>query len=174
MGRARRGARVGPGGDCPALGQGRGPTVGPLPNGAGLRLGKRRRVRTALRRRCDLRPVRPLRLRRAHGNRRAVRRRPGVHGARLHGRFRAKPAQARHQGFCLGGDRTAGTGALIGRWKPTKRWRWPATVVLISLVALVVETVLYRNSPNSATTAALSLAIKATCVVCALSGVIGL
>ena len=58
--------------------------------------------------------------------------------------------------------------------KPTKRWRWPATVVLISLVALVVETVLYRNSPNSATTAALSLAIKATCVVCALSGVIGL
>jgi hypothetical protein len=58
--------------------------------------------------------------------------------------------------------------------KPTKRWRWPATVVLISFVALVVETVLYRNSPNSATTTALSLAIKATCAVCALSGVIGL
>ncbi|HEV2028383.1 MAG TPA: hypothetical protein VGS16_07610 [Candidatus Dormibacteraeota bacterium] len=58
--------------------------------------------------------------------------------------------------------------------KPTRRWRWPATVVLISFAALVIETVLHRNSPNSATTTALSLAIKATCVLCALSGLIGL
>ena len=65
LGRAGRRAGAGPRRDRAAIRQGRDTATGPLPHGAGFRLGQRRRLRAPLRRRRHVRPVRPLRLRRA-------------------------------------------------------------------------------------------------------------
>ena len=58
--------------------------------------------------------------------------------------------------------------------KPARRWRWPATVVLVCFGALVLEIVVYRITPISTIAPAIRLAEKATCAVCALTGLFGL
>jgi len=61
---------------------------------------------------------------------------------------------------------------LRGPLKPTRRWRWPATVVLICFVALVIEDVLVRASPHE-TAMTVNRAGIATSAICAVSGLIG-
>jgi hypothetical protein len=56
--------------------------------------------------------------------------------------------------------------------KPPKRWRWPATAVLISFVALVVEDVLIRVLPL-ATAITINRVAIATSAICIVAGLIG-
>ena len=56
--------------------------------------------------------------------------------------------------------------------KATTRWRWPATVVLVCLVALVIEDVLIRVLPT-ATAINVNRAAIATSAICIVCGIVG-
>ena len=56
--------------------------------------------------------------------------------------------------------------------KPTNRWRWPASLVLVLFVALVVEDVLIRVLPLGAAISVNRVAI-ATSAICIVTGLVG-
>lgn len=56
--------------------------------------------------------------------------------------------------------------------RPTKRWRWPATAVLISFAALVLEDVLIRVLPL-ATAITINRVAIGTSAICIVAGLIG-
>jgi hypothetical protein len=58
--------------------------------------------------------------------------------------------------------------------KPTRRWLWPVTVVLICFAALVIGAVVHRALPNSPMATTVTLVEKVICAICALSGLVGL